>query len=51
MGSTPPPHRGPGERLAAWIFTGPLGHLFSVVADIGSYWLRQLGRRIRSGTR
>jgi hypothetical protein len=26
--------RGPAERLAAWAVTGPLGHLWSVVADV-----------------
>jgi hypothetical protein len=31
-----PPHR----RLAAWIYTGPLGHLWSTVADIAVLWSR-----------
>lgn len=40
------------ERLAAWLVTGPLGHLYSVVADLAGYfvgWMltrakRRLGR-------
>jgi hypothetical protein len=33
-------HRGPAERLQAWIVTGPLGHLWSVVADVVVLWAR-----------
>jgi hypothetical protein len=32
--------RGPAERLSAWIFTGPLGHLWSVLADVAVLWAR-----------
>jgi hypothetical protein len=32
--------RGPGERLWAWVVTGPLGHLWSVVADIAILYVR-----------
>jgi hypothetical protein len=39
--------RGPGERLAAWLITGPLGHLWSVVADLASFALRSLAARAR----
>jgi hypothetical protein len=43
--------RGPGERLTAWLVTGPLGHLWSVVADLTGFALRSLatraGRRLR----
>jgi len=28
------PRRGPLERGLAWLYTGPLGHLYGVVADI-----------------
>jgi hypothetical protein len=24
----------PGERALAWLYTGPVGHLWSVVADV-----------------
>ena len=34
--STTPPHR----RLAAWIYTGPLGHLYGTSADIAAAWAR-----------
>lgn len=36
----PRPRRGPPERLAAWLVTGPLGHLYSVVADLTVYFVR-----------
>lgn len=38
----PRPSRGPAERLAAWLVTGPLGHLYSVLADLGVYFTRWL---------
>ncbi|MDQ4048455.1 MAG: hypothetical protein M3131_03615 [Actinomycetota bacterium] len=41
------PSRGPYERLQAWLVTGPLGHLWSVVADLALFAARQLGRRAR----
>jgi hypothetical protein len=31
-----PPHR----RAAAWIYTGPLGHLYGTTADIVVAWAR-----------
>jgi hypothetical protein len=51
--SSTPLRRGPAERLAAWIYTGPLGHLYGASADIASLWVRwvyasavrRLGRR------
>jgi hypothetical protein len=50
VGSSPPPlRRGPGERLAAWVVTGPPGHLWSVVADVGSFALKALGQRMLRG--
>jgi hypothetical protein len=37
------------ERLAAWLVTGPLGHLYSVLADLtvfaAALLRRRLGRR------
>ena len=32
--------RGPRERLAAWVVTGPLGHFWSAAADITVLWVR-----------
>jgi hypothetical protein len=28
------------DRLAAWLVTGPLGHLWSAAADIAVLWAR-----------
>ena len=33
-------HRSAAERLQAWVFTGPLGHLWSVMADVVVLWVR-----------
>jgi hypothetical protein len=44
-----PLRRNPAERLQAWVVTGPLGHLWSVLADITvllvRYGLERLRRR------
>jgi hypothetical protein len=45
--SPPAPRRGPVERLAAWLATGPLGHLWSVVADVSAFALRSFATRLR----
>jgi hypothetical protein len=43
--------RQPPERLLAWLFTGPAGHLWSVAADVVTLWppivARTLARVIR----
>jgi hypothetical protein len=39
--------RTPGERFVAWLYTGPLGHLWGAVADIASMWLRWMWSRAR----
>ena len=39
------PHRGPAERVAAWVVTGPLGHLYSVLADVAVLLARSLASR------
>ena len=39
--------RGPGEKLAAWVVTGPLGHFWSVAADITLLWVRYGLARLR----
>ena len=37
-----------GERVLAWIYTGPIGHLWSPVADIATLWTRWIAGRLRS---
>jgi hypothetical protein len=39
--------RAPGERLLAWLFVGPLGHLWSTAADITVAWVRYAAARLR----
>ena len=29
-----------GERLLAWLYTGPLGHLYGTLADIAVLWVK-----------
>ena len=41
--------RRPGERLQAWVLTGPLGHLWSALADMTLIWVRYLAHRARRG--
>jgi hypothetical protein len=51
------PRRGAVERLAAWLRLGPLGHLWSALADLVVYVARDaaqrtlLGRGIRRSPR
>jgi hypothetical protein len=44
-----PFRRSPPERLQAWLVTGPLGHLWSVLADVtillARYGIARLRRR------
>jgi hypothetical protein len=37
------------ERFHAWIVTGPLGHLWSALADMTLIWARYLAHRARRG--
>jgi hypothetical protein len=39
---TAPPSRGAAERFAAWIYTGPLGHLWSTGVDVVTVLPREL---------
>jgi hypothetical protein len=48
---SPSLRRGPFERFAAWVVTGPVGHLWSVVADIGLFVLGSLATRVRTRLR
>jgi hypothetical protein len=41
----------PVERGLAWLYTGPLGHLYGVVADIAVMWVRYTGTRLRARVR
>jgi hypothetical protein len=43
------PARSHGFR--AWIVTGPLGHLWSALADMTLIWARYLAHRARGGGR
>jgi len=42
-----PVRRGPAERLAAWVVTGPPGHLWSALADVAELWARYGLARLR----
>jgi hypothetical protein len=42
-----PLRRNPAERLRAWLVTGPLGHLWSVLADITILLVRYGMSRLR----
>ena len=37
----------PGERLLAWVYTGPLGHLYGTLADVMQLWVGYLGSLVR----
>ncbi|HEX6461533.1 MAG TPA: hypothetical protein VF032_21665 [Thermoleophilaceae bacterium] len=45
--SSPAIRRGPLERAWAWLYIGPLGHLYGVVADISVLWARYSWWRLR----
>jgi hypothetical protein len=40
--------RGPRETFAAWMVTGPLGHLYGTAADIAVLWVRWALARVRA---
>ncbi len=44
-GTGPNPRRGRAERLLAWVFTGPLGHFYSVAVDLLVFAARSLAGR------
>jgi hypothetical protein len=39
------------DRLAAWLMTGPLGHLWSVLADVAVLLSRYAWSRLRAARR
>jgi hypothetical protein len=43
--------RNRADRAAAWIVTGPLGHLWSVTADVVVLWVRWGLSRLRKEQR
>jgi hypothetical protein len=43
--------RSPREKAAAWVWTGPLGHLYGTVADIAVLWARWGVSRVRARVR
>jgi hypothetical protein len=45
-----PPRRSPAERLQAWLITGPLGHLWSVLADVTVLLAHHAAARLRQRT-
>jgi hypothetical protein len=47
MPAPAPLHRPLAERAAAWVYTGPVGHLWSAVADISVLWVRWIAHEAR----
>ncbi|MFL5826012.1 MAG: hypothetical protein ACJ76V_05760 [Thermoleophilaceae bacterium] len=43
-----PTNRAPAQRLVAWLYTGPLGHLYGVLADLVQLWVRYGLHRLRA---
>ena len=43
-----PAPRSPAERLAAWLYTGPLGHLYGMAADVAELSARYALARARA---
>jgi hypothetical protein len=41
----------PWRRFAAWLYTGPLGHLWSTLADIATLWAKWAAAMIRARLR
>jgi hypothetical protein len=39
------------DAIRAWVVTGPLGHLWSALADMTLIWARYLAHRARGGAR
>lgn len=42
-----PAPRSATERALAWLFTGPLGHLYGLLADLAVLWARYARLRLR----
>jgi hypothetical protein len=39
------------ERALAWLYTGPLGHLYGLLADVAVLWFRYTRSRVRARAR
>ena len=35
------------DRFLAWIYTGPVGHLYGTLADVAQLWILYLASRVR----
>ena len=35
------------DRFLAWIYTGPVGHLYGTLADVTQLWILYLASRVR----
>jgi hypothetical protein len=42
-----PVRRRAPERALAWLYTGPLGHLYGLLADVTVLWVRYARSRVR----
>jgi hypothetical protein len=43
-----PERRRATERALAWLYTGPLGHLYGLLADVAVLWFRYTRSRLRA---
>jgi hypothetical protein len=43
-----PERRRATERALAWLYTGPLGHLYGLLADVAVLWFRYTRARLRA---
>jgi hypothetical protein len=46
-----PERRRTSERALAWLYTGPLGHLYGLLADVAVLWVRYARSRLRARAR
>jgi len=46
-----PERRRAPERALAWLYTGPLGHLYGLLADVAVLWFRYTRARMRARAR
>jgi hypothetical protein len=46
-----PERRRAPERALAWLYTGPLGHLYGLLADVAVLWVRYVRWRLRTRAR
>lgn len=46
-----PERRRAPERALAWLYTGPLGHLYGLLADVAVLWVRYARSRVKARAR